>query len=93
MRFLVSSACNQQTRQVKDLPFIEPHEFRYKGFEMEDNFLLRSQYQCCNVCSKSMAYASSSDSVLVERTPLHHICLQGIIDLWHELECESLPAL
>lgn len=35
-------------------------------------------------------YASIPDPVLIECAPLHHVRLQAVIDLGHELECEGL---
>lgn len=35
-------------------------------------------------------YATHPYPVLVEGTPLHHVGFQAVVDLWHELEGESL---
>ena len=36
-------------------------------------------------------YAAVADSVLVKSTPLHHVGLEAVVDLGHQLEGESLP--
>jgi hypothetical protein len=34
---------DSESKELLDLPFIQPHELRHKGFEVEDDFLLVCQ--------------------------------------------------
>jgi hypothetical protein len=48
MRWLLNKLVKveSESRKGLNLPFVQPHELRHEGFEVEDDFLHVCQYLC-----------------------------------------------